>query len=73
MKLKRFDDINNIDKLNESYYIQKLKQIDQASLKDLVKGKNLVWYMKKSIIELHEKIKELDFKIAELRGEVEED
>jgi uncharacterized protein YbcI len=53
--------------------INRLKEIKEASVTDLVGGENLVWLMKKIIIEQNERIEQLEFKVAELRGEVEED
>ncbi len=53
--------------------INRLKEIKEASVADLVDGENLVWLMKKIIIEQNERIEQLEFKVSELRGEVEED
>jgi len=53
--------------------IDRLKEIKEASVTDLVGGENLVWLMKKIIIEQNERIEQLEFKVAELRDEVEED
>lgn len=53
--------------------INRLKEIKEASVIDLVGGKNLVWLMKKIILEQNERIEQLEFKVAELRGEVESD
>jgi hypothetical protein len=53
--------------------INRLKEIKEASVTDLVGGENLVWLMKKIIIEQNERIEQLELKVAELRGEVEED
>ena len=53
--------------------INRLKAIKEASVTDLVGGENLVWLMKKIILEQNERIEQLEFKVAELRGEVESD
>jgi len=52
--------------------LKRLKEIKEASALDLVGGKNLIWLMKKIIIEQDERIEQLELKVAELRGEVEE-
>jgi len=51
--------------------IDRLKTIKEASAIDFHSGKRLFWLMKKILIEQDERINELEFKIAELRGEVE--
>jgi hypothetical protein len=50
-----------------------LRAIKEASVTDLVGGENLVWLMKKIILEQNERIEQLELKVAELRGEVEPD
>jgi hypothetical protein len=51
--------------------INRLEAIKEASVTDLVGGENLVWLMKKIILEQNERIEQLELKVAELRGEVE--
>lgn len=53
--------------------INRLKAIKEASVTHLVGGKNLVWLMKKIILEQNERIEQLELKVPELRGEVEPD
>lgn len=53
--------------------INRLKGIKEASVTDLVGGENLVWLMKKIILEQNERIEQLKFKVAQLRGDVESD
>lgn len=83
--MKKKTDIKNFENFNENSNISdifstsggnkinRLKRIKEASVTDLVGGENLVWLMKKIIIEQDERIGELEFKVAEIRGEVEED
>ena len=51
--------------------LKKLKNIKSVSVKDLTGGVGLVWIMKKIILNQEERIDELEYKIAELMGEVE--
>ena len=75
--VKSFNELNENKNLNisdvRSSEINLLKEIKEASVTDLVGGKNLVWLMKKIIIKQNERIEQLEFKVAEMRGEVEED
>lgn len=50
--------------------INRLKGIREASVTDLLDGENMVWLMKKIIIEQEERIVRLEVKVAEMRGEV---
>ena len=54
-----------------SVYLKELKEIDEAGVMDLIGGKGLVWIMKGLIIAQDERISQLEFLVAELRGEVE--
>lgn len=53
--------------------INRLRAIKEASVTDLVGGENLIWLMKKIILEQNERIEQLELKVTELRGEVESD
>ena len=54
-------------------FVKELKKIDEASVMDLVGGKKIFWVMKKIILDQQKRLDELEFLVAELRGEVEPD
>ena len=51
----------------------KVSLTKEASAIDLTKGKGLFWILKRIIIQQDERISDLELKLAEALGEVEED
>jgi len=54
-------------------YVKELKKIDEASALDMTGGKGMIWIMKKIILDQQKRLNELEFYVAELKGEVEPD
>jgi len=52
-------------------HIHRLKEIKGVSLKDFASGHGLFWIIKNILIEQDNRINDLEYNLAELRGEVE--
>ena len=53
--------------------IQRLESIAEANVLDLVGNKKILWLMKRIILDQEERIRNLEFEVADLNGKVEHD
>jgi hypothetical protein len=53
--------------------IQRLESITEANVLDLVGNKKILWLMKRIILDQEERIRDLEFEVADLNGKVEHD
>lgn len=73
--IKKFTDLN--EGLNRPLVtistINQLKNVTSLSMRDFAGGQRIFWILKKIILDQEDRIKELEYKIAELKGEVQPD